>query len=200
MAAVTPEAPENERALNGHARRGSDESAQVTAQVNGALTRVDQAPTSVASEVRLDEREIGRTLALLFEPSQVFEVRVLKAVPKRGWQKARTFIGYFRGAEGVELARELRAFRAWSGAYITLNPINEDLYARCATRLQDSIPATQDSDVVARRLLFIDFDPIRPSGISSSSVSSVRSSRPASLSMSASSDSSCLVIRSTAGR
>jgi hypothetical protein len=54
------------------------------------------------------------------------------------------------------------------GIYITLNPTNPALLARSANRLQNRVQVTtSDSDIFARRWLLLDFDPVRPSGISS---------------------------------
>ena len=54
------------------------------------------------------------------------------------------------------------------GIYLTLNPCNPALLARAANRLQDCAQVTtSDADILRRRWLLIDFDPVRPAGISS---------------------------------
>ena len=54
------------------------------------------------------------------------------------------------------------------GIYFTLQPIDPRLLGRAYNRMKPGIAATSDKDVVALRWLFIDTDPVRPSGISSS--------------------------------
>jgi hypothetical protein len=104
--------------------------------------------------------EIPQTLAVLFEPGQVVELRAFKG---------RTIAsGYFDdhealAAEAVGLDRKLYQ------VYVTLNEINPDLLARAANRLLEYPKATtSDRDVVRLRWLPLDFDPVRPSNVSSS--------------------------------
>jgi len=55
--------------------------------------------------------------------------------------------------------------------YTTLNPVKRDLLARASNRLELYAKHTSaDADVVVRRWLPLDFDPVRPSGISSTDV------------------------------
>ena len=55
------------------------------------------------------------------------------------------------------------------GIYYTLNPVNPALLARACNRLREYADlTTADSDVVRRRWLPVDLDPVRPSGISAS--------------------------------
>ena len=56
----------------------------------------------------------------------------------------------------------------YGAIYFTINPVNPDLLARANNRFVESRTATSDADIVCRRWLFIDLDPKRPSGISSS--------------------------------
>jgi hypothetical protein len=52
--------------------------------------------------------------------------------------------------------------------YITLNPVLPALLARAVNRLRERAEiTTSDSDILRRRWLLIDFDPVRPAGISS---------------------------------
>src|SRR4051812_47256439 len=105
--------------------------------------------------------EILRTCKLLMAPGHVHEVRI----PKAGRQG--TISGYFddpvRLADGI-----LAVDGAALGIYVTLNPCKPALLARAANRLQEHAQVTTaDADINCRRWLLIDFDPIRPSGISS---------------------------------
>jgi hypothetical protein len=79
-----------------------------------------------------------------------------------------TVSGYFNnGAKLVEAALEWNG-RA-PGIYITLNPVNPDLLARAPNCLRSGLrqgEATSDGDTLHRRWLLLDFDPVRPSGVS----------------------------------
>lgn len=105
--------------------------------------------------------EILRTCRLLMAPGDVHEVRIPKA-GRRG-----TIAGYFNDAE--RLADAVLAINGTvPGVYVTLNPCNQALLARAANRLQERAQVTTaDADILRRRWLLIDFDPVRPSGISS---------------------------------
>jgi hypothetical protein len=91
----------------------------------------------------------------------VHEVRIPKA-GRRG-----TVAGYFDDAERLADA-VLGIDGTVPGVYLTLNPCNPALLARAANRLQDHAQVTtSDTDILRRRWLLIDFDPVRPAGISS---------------------------------
>jgi hypothetical protein len=103
---------------------------------------------------------IGQTFRLLFQPG-VTEMRILHT-PRSG-----TVSGYFDDAVAF-----VNAAQHWSGAapgvYATLNPTIPALLARAHNRLRDRArETTADTDIVERRWLPLDFDSIRPSGISS---------------------------------
>jgi len=115
--------------------------------------------------LRHDRDEILRTCQALFAPGQVAELRALDAVT-REWRRPHTISGYFDDWE--KLAAAAAGIRA-RGIYVTLNPVNPALLARALNRLRDinsGDPATGDGDIVARRWLPIDCDPVRPTGIS----------------------------------
>jgi len=66
----------------------------------------------------------------------------------------------------------IKAASQWSGKapgiYLTLNPVNPDLLARAQNRLiHYAKHTTADTDIEWRHWLPIDFDPLRPAGISS---------------------------------
>jgi hypothetical protein len=105
--------------------------------------------------------EILRTCRLLMASGDVHEVRIPKA-GRRG-----TIAGYFDDAE--RLADTVLAIDGTvPGVYLTLNPCDPALLARAANRLQEHAQVTtSDADIVRRRWLLIDFDPVRPAGISS---------------------------------
>jgi hypothetical protein len=105
--------------------------------------------------------EIERNLRLFVAPGAVTEVRVLGA-PRAG-----IVSGYFD-----DLAKATAAALVWSGraegVHFVLNPVNPALLARADNRLKDwAKHTTTDRDVTRRLWFFIDIDPVRPSGISS---------------------------------
>jgi len=98
---------------------------------------------------------------LLFVKGQTVEVRAIN-VPRRG-----TVSGYYnKGAALAAAAASLSGVA--ESVYVTLNPVNPELQARANNRLQEYAKnTTGDRDIVSRRWLPIDFDAVRPSGISS---------------------------------
>jgi hypothetical protein len=54
------------------------------------------------------------------------------------------------------------------GSYVTLNPVRPDVLARSANELKEFPKcATRDDEILRRRRIVIDLDPVRPAGISS---------------------------------
>ena len=107
-----------------------------------------------------DRDEIRRALRLLIAPGAVTEMRVFEAAG------AGTVSGYFDNMEAL-----VEAAMVWSGkapgVYVIPNRVNPDLLARAANRAkQRARLATSDADIIERRWLLVDFDPVRPSGIS----------------------------------
>lgn len=106
--------------------------------------------------------EIKRGLSLLFSPGDVIEARILKT-------KAGTVSGYFNDFEVMsqEIFEADRQYLPY-GIYYTLNQINPALLARACNRMRERCErTTSDNDVVVRRWLPIDCDPIRPADVSS---------------------------------
>ncbi|ACX51565.1 hypothetical protein Adeg_0412 [Ammonifex degensii KC4] len=109
--------------------------------------------TNIVSEIR-------RFCNVLYDSGDVFECRVLD-VPKAG-----VLSGYFNDPEA--LARAVIEHDGVANIYVTLNPVLPDLLARANNRL---LPArggatTRDEEIVRRRWLLLDLDPVRPSKIS----------------------------------
>ncbi|HET8692701.1 MAG TPA: hypothetical protein VFM30_11260, partial [Steroidobacteraceae bacterium] len=102
---------------------------------------------------------------LLRRPGSVVEIRAPRV--RRGHFTTNAS-GYFD--DPAELVAAVASIDGDAESiYITLNPVRRDLLARAANRLVlGAKQTTGDSDVVARRFLGLDFDPARPSGISSS--------------------------------
>lgn len=110
-------------------------------------------------------REALRTLDVLFPPGSVIEIRAL------GDDGVSS--GYFSDyhAAANELLIRDNDPRV-SGIYVTLNEVRPDLLGRRVNRIKFRIgkkdALTADGDIIRRRWLPIDIDPVRPSGISSS--------------------------------
>jgi hypothetical protein len=119
--------------------------------------------------------ETLRTTWTLFKATDgVVEVRALNCGGRsRAWHgwAAGTVMGYFDDADAfVEAVTLLDGTGQASGIYVTLNPVHPDLLARANNRLVGAKrgETTADKDILHRRWLLIDFDPVRPVGISSS--------------------------------
>jgi P4 family phage/plasmid primase-like protien len=104
---------------------------------------------------------ISRFLDLIWRPGEVREIRI----PKHN-KFGHTASGYFDNP--IALASAAARWDGRANLYITLNPVNPALLARASNRILDKAESTSsDTDVTRRRWLFIDFDPARPAGISS---------------------------------
>jgi P4 family phage/plasmid primase-like protien len=105
------------------------------------------------------------SISLLFEPGDVIELRAL------GKRKNEVQSGYFKNFEKLsEQARILDVTNEQKGIYLVLNQINPALYARSPDKITPARAqptTTSDQDIQKRRWLPVDFDPIRPSDISS---------------------------------
>ena len=107
----------------------------------------------------INEIELRKAITQLKPDGQMFEVRVL------GDRKPLS--GYFKDVDKLIEAFNTVDMRN-TNAYITLNTLDERLFSRQqANRLLVSKNTTNDNDVEFYDWLFIDLDPERPSGISS---------------------------------
>lgn len=113
--------------------------------------------------------EIRRSLELLHEPGDVFEVRALD-VPSGKYKNVVS--GYFDciGKATQAIARLDKHGRP-KGIYVTVNPCNPALLSRANNRLIERPKSTtQDGEILRRRWFFVDLDPHRPSGIAATDV------------------------------
>jgi len=109
--------------------------------------------------------EVRRTLEI-FCGDDPAEIRILNAYGS----KSRTDCGYFDdfGRAAGMLAAYAHNPRN-TGIYFVLNQFSRDLMLRASNRFQERIDSTvTDADITRRKWLFIDCDPKRPAGISSS--------------------------------
>lgn len=110
----------------------------------------------------IDPDEVRKTISTLQEPGRVFEVRVL------GSRKKDVLSGYFRDADTLLQNFDKIDVRNRI-IYITLGEVKEECFSRSQSEHFEANPATtSDTEINAFRWLFVDFDPVRPAGISSS--------------------------------
>lgn len=111
----------------------------------------------------LNENFIRKTIAVLKPDNQLFEIRIL------GNGKKDILSGYFRDADTLISAFDRVDVRDMN-VYITLNCIKDELFSRTQHNrfLKAARQTTSDTEIVGYKWLFIDLDPVRPTGISSS--------------------------------
>ena len=115
-----------------------------------------------------DEAAIRQALELIICPGDVFEIRAFKA----GYRSRETYRGFYTLKTldlAVQGAVEMVEKHNAPGVYVTLNPVNSGLLSLCANRIApaEKGDATSDADILRRRWLLIDCDPVRKAGISS---------------------------------
>jgi hypothetical protein len=110
-----------------------------------------------------DKATILAALAVLFDPADVVELR---AFTTNGRQ--RVDAGYFDADHWDEMADSAMCLsESGAAVYITLNPVDSQLLSRYSNRIQNFAKSTTtDKQVIRRRWLLVDFDPVRPSGTS----------------------------------
>lgn len=114
---------------------------------------------------------VSNALSLLIEPGTVFELRALGCIGG-GFRRPHGRGGFFHfdsieqaGSEAIKLSGAWKAH----GVYFTLNPLNPELLARRCNRtdVTKEGEGACDADVLHRRWMLIDCDPVRTRGISS---------------------------------
>jgi len=103
-------------------------------------------------------------VARIAGPGQVVEVRALT--------DQNTHSGYFNDFDAlVRSVEPLDVDGSVHGIYVTLNEVNPALLSRRSNRIKIRLgkkdSTTSDADILRRRWLPIDIDPLRPSGVSS---------------------------------
>ena len=107
--------------------------------------------------------EIRKTIHALKNDGELFEVRCLEANGKR------VSGGYFCNADTM-LEQLCHLNSSDSNIYMVLNDIKPDCYSREQRNrfVTNTKVQTSDNDIVGYDWLFVDVDPKRPSGVSSS--------------------------------
>jgi len=106
----------------------------------------------------MNELEIRRYLDVIRPDGALFEIRAIDGKS--------IYSGYFTDSE--KAIKEMRIYRN-ANLYVVFNEIHEACYSRKQRDIiiQTAIN-TSDNDIVSRRWILIDIDPVRPSGVNSS--------------------------------
>jgi len=111
--------------------------------------------------------ELAAEISPLFEKDQVIELRALGV--KTGHYRPHVEAGFFDTDHLYELAvAALTVTPNAKGLYCTINPLNPDILARRCYRIDwaEEGELSKDKNIIARRRLLIDVDPIRDPHIS----------------------------------
>jgi len=107
-------------------------------------------------------KEAAQAVAIMFRPGDVVELRV----PKGGAEPHHLGLLQRSGRAGRGDPRD-----GWkrAGSLRHPEPVKPDLLARASNRVKAfAETTTSDSDILERRWMLVDCDPVRPAGISSS--------------------------------
>jgi len=115
-------------------------------------------------------------LSVLCEEGQTVEIRA------KG-RDGSVFSGYGQNLEELAQQVDLLDTTDTTGIYIALNPVNPALMARRSRvgKVRSTDPLTSDADIVRRRWLPVDLDPVRPAGVSSTEEEKAAAQRKAGL-------------------
>lgn len=110
-----------------------------------------------------DPDEIRKTINVIKPEGELFEVRCLEANGRK------VYSGYFKSPESL-IDQLCRLNSTDSNIYITLGKVKEDCYSREQREkfVMNAKNTTNDNDIVGYKWLFVDVDPQRPAGVSSS--------------------------------
>lgn len=106
---------------------------------------------------------VAAWLRLFFLPGDVTELRAIGA-SRLGYKKPHIEAGFFDYEHLGEMAlAAMRITEHARGVYFVMNPLRSDILARCSNRIEASRSESLacDRDVIARRWLLIDCDPVR---------------------------------------
>ena len=110
--------------------------------------------------------DIREAVDLFHEPGELLELRAF------GKRKGDTRAGYFKDIDQfVKAAVELDQDPGIKGVYVVANVIKDELYNRSQEKVQPSTEQpelTKDVNILRRRWLLLDFDPVRPDSDSAS--------------------------------
>lgn len=141
-------------------------------------------PSPFNAELDRAAAKVAGWLRYLIDPEQVVELRALrvqdgtaKGNGERNGEHGRgehghgrggsfsTWAGCFRGNELEEMARAALCLSGnCQGVYYTLNPLRPERFVRQAPRVQKAGrgQTAEDIDIIERRWLLVDIDPVKP--------------------------------------
>ena len=106
------------------------------------------------------KQELNKTFSYINPDEDYMEIRILNT--SNG-----TLSGYFNSAE--DICNAVRTFDGKSNIFFTLNTLSPEITARSQDHFTKySKNTTTDSEIIRRKWILLDFDPVRPAGISSS--------------------------------
>ena len=119
------------------------------------------APTSETDALPINN-SVRYALSVLCEEGQTVEVRA------KG-RDGSVYSGYGQDLDELAQQVDLLDTTDTTGIYLTLNLVNPALMARRSrvAKVRSTDPLTSDADIVRRRWLPVDLDPVRPVGVSS---------------------------------
>lgn len=109
----------------------------------------------------INEEEIRKSLSLLKQPGEIFEIRIVGSAKK-------IYSGYFKDVDlMIEQLRTLDLKK--TNVYFTINAVDEACYDRSQRDQFQTYTksTTSDSDIISYNYIMIDVDPVRPSDTSS---------------------------------
>lgn len=108
---------------------------------------------------QIDEVELRKAIEQLHPDNTLFEIRILG--------KGKSISGYFHDVDTL-LEQFPKVDLRGRNIYITLNQLDDSLFAReQSERFVAGANSTSDNDVDTYKWMFIDLDPVRASGVSS---------------------------------
>lgn len=118
----------------------------------------------------MDANEIKKWHEVFYPQGGLFEIRLLGG--KGRWKSAS---GYFTNVDTMIRQLEPILSQGYTygspSAYFTLNEIPEALYSREQhDKFVTGASSTKDDDIIRRKFVMMDFDPVRQAGISSSNI------------------------------
>ncbi len=125
-------------------------------------------PTESLRSAQSIEAECLNTLRFFIASEQITQL-VAFDVCEPGARTSYSYAGFFDYQHLDQMAHHAARFSGIArGVHFTLNPLKPEAFERCPNRL---LPVRKgvlacDNDVLSRSWLMIDFDPVRPSGIS----------------------------------
>ena len=109
----------------------------------------------------VNEIELRKAILQLHPDDELFEIRII------GGGKAKPISGYFKDADTLIKAFDKVDLRN-TNVYVTLNQLDNALFSRRQSEnFIQGANATADNDVVGYKWFFVDMDPVRATGVSS---------------------------------